>query len=369
MDSIKAKHYDIKWQRIILLIVLGYEAAGAMLGGTLLIAAPGGQYMDMPVGIMHGVFMDFLFPGLILLALGILNVFAFVSVLRRTLNDWLMAGLALGGLLIWFIVEIIILQELHWLHAMWGLPVLLGWIVTVPLIAFRNRTAMMQKALLFCGMLSSLWYIVINIYVPMQDDGYRIASYTVSELSAIDAPTRILWVLLTVIYPLLFSAFGWGVLQAANGNRHLRVVGSLVIAYCIFNFYWPPMHLRGNQPTLTDTLHIVWGMVTNIFIWLFMGFGAAASGKRFRLYTIASIALHIVFGVLTALEAPNIPKNDPTPMIGIWERINIFIFMLWVIVFAIDLLRKEKKSNYQTPTELKLESEAADNSVYKLWQS
>jgi len=27
-------------------------------------------------------------------------------------------------------------------------------------------------------------------------------------------------------------------------------------------------------------------------------------------------------------------------MIGIWERINILIFMLWVIVFAIDLLGK-----------------------------
>ena len=31
----------------------------------------------------------------------------------------------------------------------------------------------------------------------------------------------------------------------------------------------------------------------------------------------------------------------PTPLIGIWERINIFIFMLWVIVFATCLLKKE----------------------------
>ena len=332
------------WQRIILLTVLGYEAAGAMLGGILLIAAPDGRYMDMPVDMMHGFFSDFLIPGIILLGLGILSVFAFVSVLRRTPNDWLMAGLALGGLVIWFIVEIIILQELHWLHLMWGLPVLLGSVMTIPLIALRNNTAMMQKGLLLCGILSSLWYITVNIYVPSQYDGYSMASYTVSEMSAIGAPTRILWVLIVLAYPLLFAAFGWGVLQSTEG-KYLRLVGNLIIAYSIFNFYWPPMHMRGHEPTITDTLHISWAIVTNIFMWLFMGFGAAALGNRFRIYTITSIALHIVFGVLTFLEAPNISTNGPTPMIGTWERINIFIFMLWAIVFAIVLLRRAKKLN------------------------
>src|SRR5436190_7799383 len=115
---------QLKWQRVILLTVLGYEAAGAVLGGILLIAAPNGRFMDMPVDIMHGAFPDFVIPGIILLALGILNGIAFISVLHKSHNDWCLAGLALGGLLIWFVVEIIILQELHWLHAMWGIPVL-----------------------------------------------------------------------------------------------------------------------------------------------------------------------------------------------------------------------------------------------------
>src|SRR6185295_3072666 len=96
-----------------------------------------------------------------------------------------MAGLALGGLLIWFIVEIIILRELHWLHAMWGLPVLLGWVVTVPLIVLRHDTVKMRKALLACGIISSLWYFVINVFVPMMYDGYSTVTLTVSELSAI----------------------------------------------------------------------------------------------------------------------------------------------------------------------------------------
>lgn len=198
------------WQRIILLIVLAYEALGCLLGGILLILAPNGKYMDMPVDMMHGVFSDFLIPGIILFGLGILNAFAFLKVFSRSGSDWFMAGLAMGGLFIWFVVEIIILQELHWLHLMWGFPVLLGWVVTIPLIVLRHDTVVMRKALLICGILSSLWYVAINIFVPMLYDGYSSVTLTVSELSAIGAPTRIIWELLVLLYPLLFVAFGWG---------------------------------------------------------------------------------------------------------------------------------------------------------------
>ena len=128
------------WQRIILLIVLGYEGLGALTGGILLVAEPDGRLMDMPVEIMHGIFNNFLVPGFILTGLGILNTAAFVAVLRRSRIDWILAGLALGGLTIWFIVEIVILKEFHWLHAMWGLPVLAGCLVVIPLILSRRLT-------------------------------------------------------------------------------------------------------------------------------------------------------------------------------------------------------------------------------------
>jgi membrane protease YdiL (CAAX protease family) len=126
------------WQRVILLCVLGYEAAGCLSGGYLLVAEPDGRLMDMSVDIMHGFFPDFFIPGLILIGLGILNTASFVAVLRRTRTDWLLAGLALGGLVIWFTVEIIVLRQVHWLHGMWGLPVLLGCAVALPLVPSRR---------------------------------------------------------------------------------------------------------------------------------------------------------------------------------------------------------------------------------------
>ena len=126
------------WQRITLLSVLGYETAGALSGGFLLALAPDGRLMDMPVEIMNGFFKDFLTPGFMLIGLGILNAAAFITVLLKNRHGWILSSLALGGLFIWFTVEIIILQTFHWLHAMWGLPVLVGIMVTIPLVISRR---------------------------------------------------------------------------------------------------------------------------------------------------------------------------------------------------------------------------------------
>ena len=131
-----------RWQRITLLGVLGYETAGALSGGFLLALAPDGRLMNMPVEIMHGFFKDFFLPGLMLIGLGILNAASFIAVLLRNHNGWILSSLALGGLVIWFTVEIIVLQEFHWLHAMWGLPVIVGCMMIIPMIPhgyFKRR--------------------------------------------------------------------------------------------------------------------------------------------------------------------------------------------------------------------------------------
>ena len=130
------------WQRITLLSVLGYETAGALSGGFLLALAPDGRLMDMPVEIMHGFFRDFLVPGYMLIGLGVLNAVAFIAVLFKKRNSWFFSGLALGGLFIWFTVEIIILQEFHWLHAMWGIPVIIGCLMIIRLIPRSHKTRM-----------------------------------------------------------------------------------------------------------------------------------------------------------------------------------------------------------------------------------
>jgi len=218
-----------------------------------------------------------------------------------------------------------------------------GIAVTAP-----GRTAKaepMYNALLACGIVSSLLYVAMNVFLPMWWEGYSCASRVVSELSAIDAPTRPLWVPLGIVYGALATAFGWGVWTSARGNRALRVVGGLILVYGAIGLVpWPPMHQRevlaAGGGTLTDTLHIVWSMAAVLLMLLAMAFGAAAFGKRFRRYSIAAIVTLVAFGVLTGLESPGISANLPTPWIGVWERINIGVFLLWVVVLAIVLRRQ-----------------------------
>ncbi len=104
------------------------------------------------------------------------------------------------------------------------------------------------------------------------------------------------------------------------------------------------MHLRetlaAGGGTLSDTLHLVLAGMTVLLMLLAMTAAAVAFGARFRLYSIASLVILGVFGALTFLDAPGIAANLPTPWVGMWERLNVGVFLLWIVVLAITLLRR-----------------------------
>jgi hypothetical protein len=212
---------------------------------------------------------------------------------------------------------------------------------------YSGRT-MLNKVLLSCGILSSLVYIAMNIFIPMQYEGYDYSSRTISELSAIDAPTRSIWTAYGLIYSLMAVAFGLGVWKSAGANRPLRIAGILLLTNGLLSFFWPPMHQRevlaAGGGTMTDTMHIVFSFATVLLFMLSIGFGAAAFGKRFRIYSIVTLIVLTFFGILTGMMASDLEANLPTPMMGVWERINIGVYMVWVIVLALMLLRKENEA-------------------------
>ena len=55
-----------------------------------------------------------------------------------------------------------------------------------------------------------------------------------------------------------------------------------------------------------------------------------------------TILILFVFGALTGVESPRLEANLPTPWIGLWERITIYGFLLWVAVLALAILRTER---------------------------
>jgi hypothetical protein len=82
--------------------------------------------------------------------------------------------------------------------------------------------------------------------------------------------------------------------------------------------------------------------MTIVLILASIGFGAAALGKWFRIYSILTVAAVLVFGAFTGIEAAKVPTGDPTPWMGLFERINVWGWMLWLAVFAVALIRVER---------------------------
>ena len=204
---------------------------------------------------------------------------------------------------------------------------------------------MARKVLLGCGILSSLLYVAANIVGARRWRDYSLASQTVSELSAIGAPSRPSVIPLLTAHGGLVVPFGFGVWESAGGRRGLRVTGVLLVGLGASDLPAPlfPMHRREalarGEGSRTDTMHIVVTGLNSLLILLAVGFGSTAFGKRFRLYSIGTILVLAVTGGLTATQAPRVEANLPTPWAGVAERISIGGYLLWQVVLAVALLR------------------------------
>jgi hypothetical protein len=215
---------------------------------------------------------------------------------------------------------------------------------------------MVRKVLLGCGIVASLLYVAATILGAMVWKGYDSTSQEVSELFAVDAPSRSLVIPLFLAYDVLMIAFALGVWGSAGRKRALRVVAGLMVVdqvRGVVGTLFAPMHLRGVPGTSTDIWHIILTSATVLLILLILGFGATAFGKRFRLYSIGTLLVLVVFGALAGLDGPRLAANLPTPWMGVTERINIFSYMLWVVVLAIGVLRAQATTAPQpeeTPT-------------------
>jgi hypothetical protein len=202
-----------------------------------------------------------------------------------------------------------------------------------------------SKALLMCGIISSVVWIGADIVASMLYEGYSYINQSISELSAIGAPTRLFLTMTGIIYEVLLFAFGLGVLKIGSRKRALRFAGILLIAHAILAMVsaFFPMNIRGAEMTISDTMHIIFYSIIPLVILLIIGFGATAGGKWFRLCSIGTILILILFGALTGMASPQIGAGLPTPWLGIFERINVYGYILWVIALASILLRTEKE--------------------------
>jgi hypothetical membrane protein len=210
---------------------------------------------------------------------------------------------------------------------------------------------MIRRALLACGILSSLLYLATDILGGLRYEGYSFVNQAISELGAIGAPSKPLVDPLFLIYALLVLMFGIGLFREAWArNRSLRITAWMLIALgavglAVGIFAGPTlfaMRQRGTGSLATDSPHIILTGVQVLLLLSAIGFGALALGSRFRVYSIATLVTVIIFGVATSQYAPRLAAGLSTPGLGILERIDVYSSMLWVAVLGIALLKRPR---------------------------
>lgn len=201
------------------------------------------------------------------------------------------------------------------------------------------------KLLLICGIVGSLAYLLSDIVAAtFLYPGYDITTQQVSELSAIGAPSRPYWVAMGYPYALLILAFAAGVWMAANGNWALRVASVFLVLFAVNGFFWglvAPMHMRATEFTDSDTMHIAFAISAIVIMLTFIISGAVALGTGFRIYSAITVVAMMGAGGLVSTQVAAIAAGQPTPWMGLVERVSVYSPMIWIVVFAVMLLERE----------------------------
>jgi len=204
---------------------------------------------------------------------------------------------------------------------------------------------MKQKALLLCGILSPLLYAFADGLAGTLWGSYSFRDQTISELGAVGAPFR--WVFTALLFPvyLLLIAFGIGVWHSAPHSRPVKTTGRLLVALGVLALavgVFVPMQPRGSEQGLTGALHLVEGGAAMFIVFAAMGFAATALGRRFGIYTVATVILMLVFLVWTSVESRQVEAGLPTPWLGVIERLWWYGYQLWFAILALTLLRRQR---------------------------
>lgn len=206
-----------------------------------------------------------------------------------------------------------------------------------------SATGIRRKALLLCGILAPLLFLVTDLLANAVWQEYNPVTQSISELSAPGAPTRALAVPLIVLYYVLIAAFGLGVWGAAGQTRALRITAGLIagngilgLAALFFPMY--PSEPAGILPNILNT--VILGLST-LSILLAIASGVFSFRDWFRWYSLGTLLAFVVLTLVGIWIAPGIDTGGPR--IGVQERTMVYGCLLWVMVLAVLLLQWAKE--------------------------
>ncbi len=201
-----------------------------------------------------------------------------------------------------------------------------------------------QRLLLRSGAVAAALYVALDLFAATRYPGYSVRDHAISELSAAGAPTATLWAVVASVFAALIMAFGVGVWGAASGSRATSTTGALLLALGASGPLWHlfPMHQRGAGTDWRDAGHIVLSVSSVALITGFIIAGGIARGGRFRAYSLVTLVAVLGAGIGTFAFTSRVAANEPTPWMGIIERVAIYGYLAWIASLSILMLRDDR---------------------------
>jgi hypothetical protein len=219
----------------------------------------------------------------------------------------------------------------------------------LPAASVRPQGDSLRRLLLMCGIAGAALYPLADIAASLRYPGFSYRDQAVSELFAIGAPTSAFVVPLFTASSALLFLFAIGIWKSANGRRWVRPMALMMAlntldALVLWNVF--PMHMRGVEPTFTDTMHAA--LAVDPFLTAAVVLGAMAFPGRFRTYTITTIVVTSILAIISMSNVPAVIANEATPWMGATERAAQYATNLWYGVLALMLLRQEPTRRHWT---------------------
>jgi hypothetical protein len=198
-----------------------------------------------------------------------------------------------------------------------------------------------QKALLLCGVLSPFLRVATDIIAGKLWKDYNFVSRSISDLSAIGAPTRSLVVPLEITSLVFSILFAIGVWSFTRDNTLLRITAVMLLGSGVFSLTGTffPVHLAEGITTSANKTNTIIIGISVLFLVLSMVFGAAAFKGWFRIFSIGMFVVFLVEDVWATWGKPFTLGGERGPLVGVQERTMLWGYLIWMAVLAVKLLR------------------------------
>lgn len=201
-----------------------------------------------------------------------------------------------------------------------------------------------RKFMYYGGILSPIFFVLVDIIGGMITPDYSRIINAVSELTQAGSENIYLLSSLFFISAVMGIGFGIGIVTEFSYSRSKLIFsgGILIIINGIFSGLTGtifPMDPFNVDITFAGTMHIILTALNALMIMLLIpmmgiGFYMERQWVSFRLYSIITLLIIVIFGGST----PVLMMND-IGLLGLFERIVIYSYLLWFFVLAFKLIR------------------------------